>query len=185
MRIFGLLLTVLLVIACSFTLAYSAAPSPGKGGELFSMGKKYDYENILVKRVVDGDTLVLENEEWVRLIGIDTPEIHETQKLYRDAVRTKQDVRVIKAMGMEASNFTKKLVDRRKVKLEFDAERKDKYGRLLAYVYLQNGTFVNAEIIGNGYASPMTIPPNVKYAELFRSLYAEARENRKGLWGGK
>jgi len=61
-------------------------------------------------------------------------------------------------------------------------EKYDKYNRLLAYVYLKDGTFVNAEIVKQGYASLMTFPPNVKYADLFLKLYQEARKNKRGLW---
>jgi micrococcal nuclease len=74
-------------------------------------------------------------------------------------------------------------VEGKRVSLEFDVERYDKYDRLLAYVYIKDsGVFLNAEIVKEGYASLMTYPPNVKYADLFRKLYQEARENRRGLW---
>jgi len=147
------------------------------------IGRSYDYTNILVKRVVDGDTLVLENGERVRLIGIDTPELHESNKLQRDAARSKQDVNTIKEMGQAAYEFTKKLVEGKKVSLEFDVEKYDRYDRLLAYVYLnKDNTFVNAEIVKQGYASLMTYPPNVKYVDLFTKLYREARQNQRGLW---
>ncbi len=145
-------------------------------------GRSYDYSDILVSRVVDGDTLKLENGERVRLIGIDTPELHESQKLDRDSQRSGQDKKLIQGMGKQAYEFTKNLVEGKHVRLEFDLERNDRYGRLLAYVYLQDGTFVNAEIIKQGYASLMTYAPNVKYVDLFRKLYTEARENRRGLW---
>lgn len=145
-------------------------------------GKSYDYTDILVKRVIDGDTLQLETGERVRLIGIDTPEMHESDKLYRDSQRTKQDVRTIQELGRRAYEFTRKLVEGKRVVLEFDVEKYDKYSRLLAYVYLKDDTFVNAEIVKQGYASLMTIPPNVKYADLFLKLYQEARKNRRGLW---
>jgi len=140
------------------------------------------YGNILVTRAVDGDTLVLENKERVRLIGIDTPEMHESNKLYRDAQRSGQDVESIKRLGRQSYEFTKKLVEGKKVRLEFDVERYDKYKRILAYVYLEDGTFVNAKIVEEGYASLMTYPPNVKYADLFLKLYQEARQNKRGLW---
>ena len=146
------------------------------------VGRSYDYTNIVVKRVVDGDTLVLASGERVRLIGIDTPEIHESDKLYRDSKRSQQSVAGIKEMGRYSYQFTKDLVEGKTVSLEFDVERQDKYERLLAYVYLKDGTFVNAEIIKQGYASLMTYPPNVKYADLFLKLYQEARENKRGLW---
>jgi len=145
-------------------------------------GKSYNYTNILVTRAVDGDTLKFENGERVRLIGIDTPEMHESQKLYRDSARSGQDISTIQKLGRRAYEFTKNLVEGKRVSLEFDVEKHDKYGRLLAYVYLKDGTFVNARIVEEGYASLMTFPPNVKYADLFLKLYQEARNNRKGLW---
>ena len=147
-----------------------------------SSGRDYSYSNILVTRAVDGDTLVLENKERVRLIGIDTPELHESNKLYRDAQRSGQQVEVIKQLGRQSYEFTKNLVEGKRVRLEFDVERYDKYKRILAYVYLEDGTFVNARIVEEGYASLMTYPPNVKYADLFLKLYREARQNQRGLW---
>ena len=140
------------------------------------------YADILVKRAVDGDTLVLGNNQRVRLIGIDTPEMHESSKLNRDAQRSGEDVATIKQLGRQAYEFTKELVEGKRVRLEFDVERFDKYKRMLAYVYLSDGTFVNAEIVKQGYASLMTIPPNVRYADLFLKLYRQARENQRGLW---
>ena len=146
-------------------------------------GRSFNYDNIMVTRVVDGDTLVLANNERVRLIGIDTPEMHDSDKLNRDAQRSGQDVGAIKQLGRRSYEFTKKLVEGKNVRLEFDVERLDKYKRLLAYVYLPDGAMLNAEIIEQGYASLMTYPPNVKYADLFLKLYRQARENRRGLWG--
>jgi len=145
-------------------------------------GRSFDYSHILVTRAVDGDTLVLENSERVRLIGIDTPEMHESNKLNRDAQRSGQDVEAIKQLGRESYEFTKKLVEGKRIRLEFDVERFDKYKRILAYVYLEDGTFLNAKIVGEGYASLMTYPPNVKYADEFSKLYREAREAKRGLW---
>jgi micrococcal nuclease len=135
-----------------------------------------------VSRVVDGDTLKLSDGERVRLIGIDTPEVHYSDKLLRDANSSGKDAAAIQAMGQKASDFTKSLVAGKKVRLEFDVKRRDRYGRLLAYVYLEDGTFVNAKIIEEGYAQVMTIPPNVKYSDLFLKLQREAREKGKGLW---
>lgn len=154
----------------------------GRGKVSVPFGKSYSYDSILVTRVVDGDTLVLENGERVRLIGIDTPEMHESQKLYRDSQRSGQDIKTIQELGKRSYEFTRKLVEGKRVRLEFDVEKNDRYGRLLAYVYLPDGTFVNAEIIRQGYASLLTYPPNVKYVDLFKQLYAEARQNSRGLW---
>lgn len=139
-------------------------------------------DNIKVKRVIDGDTLKLSNGEKVRLIGIDTPESADNPKTRRDSKRTGQDMKEIIKMGKEAAAFTRNLVEGKEVRLEFDVQQRDKYKRLLAYVYLNDGTFVNAEIIKAGYAQIMTIPPNVTYQELFLKLQKEARENKRGGW---
>jgi micrococcal nuclease len=144
----------------------------------------YNYTDILVSRVIDGDTLHLESGERVRLIGIDTPEMHDSEKLRRDSQRTKQDIRTIKELGRRAYIFTRNLVEGKRVSLKMDVEKHDRYGRILAYVYLKDGTFVNAKIVEEGFAQLMTIPPNVKYADLFLKLYQQARANKKGLWQG-
>jgi micrococcal nuclease len=146
------------------------------------LGQSQNYSDILVTRAVDGDTLVLENGERVRLIGIDTPEMHESSKLDRDSNRSKTDKSAIQQMGKRSYEFTRQLVEGKRVSLEFDVERRDRYDRLLAYAYLKDGTFVNAEIVKQGYASLMTYPPNVKYVEIFQKLYQQALENRRGLW---
>lgn len=135
-----------------------------------------------VSRVVDGDTIKLSSGENVRLLGIDTPESRYNNKLERDATRSRKDMNIILKMGRQSSNFTKKLVEGKSVRLEFDVQKRDKYGRLLAYVYLEDGTFVNAEIIKEGYAQVMTIPPNVRKADFFLKLERDARESGKGLW---
>ena len=74
------------------------------------------------------------------------------------------------------------LLKDQKVRLEYDVGKTDRYKRILAYVYLEDGTFINAKLIKEGFATVMTIPPNVKYAELFVMLEQEARKNDKGLW---
>lgn len=166
------------VMAAFTLLAAVTAGTPLRG----AFAKDDIYRSILVTKAVDGDTLKLANDQRVRLIGIDTPEVHESAKLYRDANKTRQSVETIRGLGKRSHEFTKKLVEGKQVRLEFDVTKKDKYGRLLAYVYLQDGTFVNAEIIKQGYASLMTIPPNVKYEALFKELYSQAREAKRGLW---
>jgi micrococcal nuclease len=137
-----------------------------------------------VKRVVDGDTLLLENRKYVRLLGIDTPEMHESAKLHRDALRSKQSVEAIQQSGRQAYELTKQLVEGKRVRLEFDWQRYDKYNRILAYVFLEDGTLVNARIVEEGYASLTNFRINVTYADLFLKLYREARENKRGLWAG-
>jgi micrococcal nuclease len=178
--------TLFIILATlSFLFGYEPVKIYYAGAGKFTIpfGRNYNYVDIGVKRVVDGDTLVLENGERVRLIGIDTPEMHESNKLYRDSQRSQQDIATIKELGRRAYVFTKDLMEGKRVSLEFDVEKYDKYSRLLAYVYLkEDGTFVNAKIVEAGFASLMTIPPNVKYADLFLKLYQEARKDKRGLW---
>ncbi len=132
-----------------------------------------DSATVQVVRVIDGDTIqvccVFGDREKVRYIGVDTPEIHHPM------------IGVERA-GKEASEANRKLVDGKTVSLEFDVEQRDRYGRLLAYVFLEDGTFVNASLVENGYAMVMTVPPNVKHQELFVMLQREAREAKRGLW---
>jgi len=186
-KIFKIILLVGLVvipvyISFSYVKPVTVYYSEDDGKFTVPLGKSYSYTDVYVKRAVDGDTLVLATGERVRLIGIDTPEMHESSKLHRDSKKTNQDVKTIIKLGTRAYEFTKKLVEGKRVNLEFDVEKQDQYHRLLAYVYLKDGTFVNAEIVRQGYASIMTISPNVKYADLFLKLSQEARENKRGLW---
>jgi micrococcal nuclease len=125
----------------------------------------------LCTRVIDGDTIVVDidgKKEKVRLIGVDTPETTHPQK-------------GVEYFGREASEFTRKMVEGKKVRLDFDWQRRDRYGRLLAYVYLPDGTFLNAEIIREGYGFAYTRHP-FKYMKEFKQLEREARKNKKGLW---
>lgn len=154
-------------------------------GIIINLSNEQGDEWLKVKRVIDGDTLLLENNQRVRLIGVDTPEIHLSHKLYRDAHRSKRDIETIRKLGLMAKDFVKRLVDNKLVRLEYDVERQDRYGRILAYVYLEDGTFLNAEIIKEGFGQIMTVPPNVKYSKLFLRLQQDARRKNKGLWGVK
>lgn len=128
------------------------------------------YDWITVTRVVDGDTVVLEDGQKVRLIGVDTPETVDPRK-------------PIQYFGKEASAFTKAELEGRRVRLEHDWERTDKYGRTLAYIYLEDGTFFNAKLISSGYAHAYTkYPFKQEFMDLFRQLERDARENGRGLW---
>jgi len=125
-----------------------------------------------VSRVVDGDTIEVElggAEEDVRYIGIDTPET------------VKPDTPV-QCFGPEASERNHELVEGRRVRLVFDSERRDVYGRLLAYVYVGD-EFVNGELIEGGYARTLEIEPNTSRAEQLGRLEQEAAEAGRGLWG--
>ncbi len=128
----------------------------------------------LVKSIVDGDTIELENGEKVRYIGLDTPETRIKQE---DSTWLYQP----EAYGEISKEFNRSLVEGKKVRLEYDMVQKDKYNRVLAYVFVED-TFVNAELIKQGYALLYTFPPNIKYVDFFIKLQKEARENKRGLW---
>lgn len=124
-----------------------------------------------VARVVDGDTIVLDDDVRVRLIGIDTPE-------------TKDPRRPVECFGQEASAHMIKLLPAgTRVRVVYDVERTDRYGRTLAYLYrASDGLFVNAAMVRDGFASAYTVPPNVAHADEFVALNREARETGRGLW---
>lgn len=131
-------------------------------------------ENLPVTKVIDGDTFWADNDTKdgvkVRLIGVDAPESKNVFK------------KKIGYYGKEAKAYLTKMLSGKNVKLVCDVDSLDQYGRTLAYVYLEDGTFVNADLMKNGYAMLMTIPPNVKFADEFLKLQKEARENNRGLW---
>jgi micrococcal nuclease len=126
----------------------------------------------LVTRVVDGDTVearIGSEVEDVRLIGVDTPE-------------TVKPETPVQCFGPRASDFTHGLLEGRRVRLVFGAERRDVYGRLLAYVYLGR-RFVNAALVRRGLARTLTIPPNDRFAPRLRRLELRAARAGRGLWG--
>lgn len=123
-----------------------------------------------VVRVVDGDTIVVKlngEDEKVRLIGINTPE-----SVHPDKSKNTQE-------GKKASDYTKELLEGQSVSLEFDTQERDKYGRLLAYVYLEDGTFFNEKLILDGYAELATYPPNVKYVDVFEAAQKKVNQERE------
>ena len=131
-----------------------------------------DRATVQVTRVVDGDTVEVDyrgHTEDVRYIGVDTPE------------SVKPDTPV-QCYALAASHYNERLVEGRRVRLVFDAERRDVYDRLLAYVHLGD-TFVNAELVRQGYARTLEIAPNTRFASLFDRLQQAAADAGRGLWG--
>jgi micrococcal nuclease len=125
-----------------------------------------------VTRVVDGDTIearIGDEVEDVRLIGIDTPE-------------TVKPGTPVQCFGPRASHFTHQRLEGRRVRLVFGVERRDVYGRALAYVYL-GGRFFNPVLVRRGLARSLTIPPNDRFADRFRRLELAAARTGRGLWG--
>jgi micrococcal nuclease len=129
---------------------------------------------VTVARVVDGDTVeiipAVDGLTEVRLIGVYTPE-------------TKDPRTGVQPYGEEAYRFTASTLEGEEVSLEFDVEKVDRYGRLLAYVWLPDGRMFNEVLLKEGYAPVATFPPNVRYVERFEKAQREAREAGRGLWG--
>lgn len=127
---------------------------------------------VYVSKVHDGDTvsvLIEGRKVKVRLIGIDAPEIGQ------------------KPWGGRSKKYLENLINTsgRKITLEFDVEKKDKYNRLLAYLWAGEGVMINFEMLRKGYAMIFTVPPNVKYVGYFRAAQKEAREKKIGIWSKK
>jgi endonuclease YncB( thermonuclease family) len=156
-------------------------------GESTEDSRDTENEIVLVKRVVDADTIELSSNEKLRYIGINAPE-------------TKHPTKEVECFGEVASLKNKELVEGKEVRLEKDISNTDRYGRLLRYVYVvdntleENGTenninnkdkeiFVNEYLVREGYAKASSYPPDIKYQELFKSAENQARALNKGLWG--
>jgi len=122
---------------------------------------------VKIVRVIDGDTIEIAGGERVRYIGIDTPETVDPRKL--------------QCFGVEASNKNKELVEGKMARLEKDITERDKYGRLLRYVWVGD-VFVNLELVKQGFAYSYSYPPGIKYQDLFVKAQQEAREAKRGLW---
>lgn len=127
---------------------------------------------VVVRRAVDGDTLLLEDGQRVRLLGVDTPE-------------TKREGTPVQPWGPEAHEFTARLVEGHPVRLEFDRERTDKYGRVLAYVY-RDEVLLNEELLREGLGRALLQHP---YSEAmkrrFRQAEADARQHHRGIWSSE
>jgi len=151
---------ILSVISPAFGIKERYSPPDNKGA-----GK-----TVLVEKIYDGDTIsafVNGHFEKIRLIGIDAPEMDQRPwgKKARECLRS-----VISAANS-------------KISLEYDIERRDKYGRILAYIWTQHRQMINEEMMKNGCAVLFTFPPNVRYAERFRAAQKKAQEHKAGIWG--
>jgi len=158
-------------------------PDPSTSGSPLESSPPTDADNRLtqvnVARIVDGDTVRVTmpdgSEERVRFIGVDTPE--RARPFFE-----------------EATDYTRSTLAGKSIFLEFDVTQRDRYGRLLAYVWTDSPAsgseaeirtkMLNARLLLDGYAATMTVPPNVRYVELFRVFQQEARQKERGLWAG-
>jgi micrococcal nuclease len=170
-----LLILIILFIFISLTSIYDNSRRRVNDSSNTSYGKPTSMQEYKVAKVIDGDTIeIVEGDKTltVRYIGINTPE-------------TVKPNSPKECFGVEASNFNKSLVENKSVILEVDISDRDRFGRLLRYVYIKEGDnylFINKKLVEEGYAQASTFPPDVKYSELFKESEKTARENRKGLW---
>jgi len=167
-RLVGRLLAVLLA---AVTAAVSVQASPLQA---------------TIVRWTDGDTVrarLSASVVRIRLIGIDTPEVSASERAARQAAEINRDVATIIALGRVAKAAAERLAPSgMAVRVELDVQTHDRYGRLLAYLWLHDGRMVNEELVRGGYAMVLTIPPNVKYADRFVRAQREARAAGRGLW---
>ncbi len=155
----GLVLSIIAALILVFAEAITTSP---ESIETIQNG------TFLVTRIIDGDTIELENGIKIRYIGIDTPETVAPNK-------------ETECFGKEASNKNADLVLNKQVTLEKDVSETDKYGRLLRYVYIDD-LFVNDYLVRQGFANASSYPPDIKYQDQFRQAEEEARNNNLGLW---
>ena len=150
------------LVAVALVVAFVVVRSRDHGFPSFD-----DADGARVQRVVDGDTVRLVGLGSVRLIGVNTPEVYGR----------------VQCFGPEASAFAKSMLHPgTRVRYQVGREARDRYGRLLAYVWLEDGRLFNGMLVARGYALPLTIAPNDQLAPRFRSEEAQARRARAGMW---
>jgi micrococcal nuclease len=156
---------------------------------LLVLGPAHAQESGVVRYVYDGDTLEVTlagKREIVRLIGIDAPETHDNKKSHEQAVAAIVDLKTILALGERAANFVRRTTPPgSSVRIEYDSERRDEFNRVLAYVYLPDGTMLNEKILSYGYAKPMIISPNRRFEKRLIAAAAQAKAAKRGLWSMK
>lgn len=167
-------LLILLISGIYQTLQPKNQIISGQSKVIESLPASQSAQLVRVARVIDGDTIKLEDGQTVRYIGIDTPETKHPQKK-------------LQCFGKEAKDKNKELVEGKMVRLEKDISETDRYWRLLRYVYVPteaspSGLFVNDFLVREGFASAATFPPDVKYSDYFIHLQQSAQMNKKGLW---
>lgn len=167
------MLGLLVLFAAFYYQDYLLEVGPQVKGLSFDRSVKAEHGvPIKVAEAVDGDTVTLANGERLRYIGIDTPEEVDERK-------------PVQCFALEAAQKNRDLVAGRLITFYKDEKEKDIYGRWLGFVYLEDGTFVNLELVRQGYAFAYPYPPDISKAEEFRAAEEYARLNKLGLWGGQ
>ena len=140
---------------------------PHQGAKVFQLDKNFTYHK--VKKVYDGDTVLLTNGKKIRFLGINTPEVEGRNKSEQ-------------AGGEEAKRWLIQRLRNRKVRLDVDVEKKDKYGRLLAHIFTEDKQHINLELVQQGLASVSIYPPNLKYTQQLLKAEQQAEQNQLGIW---
>lgn len=138
------------------------------GAKTLPIDSGYSYHTI--KKIYDGDTLLLSNGSKVRFLGINTPEVESRYK-------------TAQAGGEEAKHWLKKTLTHQKIRLEYDAEKQDKYHRLLAHIFTEDKQHINLMLVKKGLATVAIHPPNLKYTEDLLAAQHDAEKNKRGIWG--
>lgn len=175
MRLFLLLLLIIPVFSCAEIFYWEDengrkhfSDRPHENAEVLSVKTNAAYYQI--KKIYDGDTILLDNGSKVRLLGINTPEIAKRDK-------------AAQAGGEEAKQWLTQKLAGTKVKLVYDVEREDKYKRTLAHLFTQNNEHINLQLVRNGLATVAIHPPNLKYEKALIAAEKNAESQKLGIWG--
>ncbi len=162
-----------------FFLIATRAESARELFETFST----DYENILVEKVLDADTIVLATGETIKLIGIRAPELPPKEKVERNEFGFVIEPPITPETPLEERSLglARELMENQNVRLEFDTQKKGDDLATLAYVYLPDGRMVNLELLRQGLVYMHLKAPNLKYEDQFRAAYREARQEKRGF----
>jgi micrococcal nuclease len=163
------------LLALVFGVSQSRINSPKAvitGEDYDTSIKSIPGQPIKVDHVIDGDTIVFINGDHLRYVGMDTPEEFDQRK-------------PVQCFAKQAAEKNKQLVEGHTVKFYNDVDKQDQYGRWLGFVYLEDGTFVNKELVSQGYAFAYPYPPDVSKSDEFAKAEAYARTNKLGLWNGQ
>jgi len=175
------------IFSTTLTICTALATVASAQQEALFRTNSSEYENIKITKVVSADTIVLENDERIKLIGLNAPEAPKRkeapQRDQRGFIIEERVSSPIIPIEERAYIFAKELLLDQYVRLEFDQQKRNDDFKTVAYVFLKNGTFANREILRQGFANLQIRPPNLKYAEELREAYREARREKRGLQG--
>jgi micrococcal nuclease len=169
---------LIIVISLFMSSCFDGNPGDNQQVQLIEHDSKTDGSErskfYTIKKFVDGDTFWINNGsekgEKIRFIGMNTP---ESRAMFGNPEEY---------YGKEAAAYVKKLIGTSKVRIEMDVDPKDRYGRTLAYIYLEDGTFLNYHLVRQGFAEVMTIQPNIRFVDTFVQAQKLARKEGLGIW---